>query len=432
VARNFLAYPFSPYQGALSSKAFNDKRGQPKGLMVGLSIIWSLYRVGNQSLGTANPNFTVQANINAAGPNTVAQGWTIESVYIDNENVNFPVYVFFPSTGFAVSCPPNSGGWYQVFTLDRNALITGIGIPAIDIANNVRSNVFFTDAAMVPYLDQEQQTAVQFGLASPLITLGSGGGGLGSIGVVTSGSNFSSGSLSIVGGGGVGAAAHGTLDSFGRFTSVVIDNPGTGYSGFPVITPTGAQNLFAAWVSQDYAAGSTVVFLGTFWQALFSTFGSGNFPPNQTSIWSNTGISANTAASFNSTLLPATGGTAIAASSNYNPIACGDQSQNLLDTITAPGVFRNNLWGTPFSSGFIYLTNVFIAALSAGNCNWQLEDSLGNVVWQFDNNGLAGPQLELQRCNIKLPATSTWRLNCTGRTSNLLTSHGWAYTYAQI
>lgn len=185
MARNFLAYPTAPYQGTLSSKAFNDGRGRQKGLMVGATIPWALYTVAGAPLGNANPNFAVAFNLNTAGPNTVSGSWDIQSVYIDNEGVDFPVYVYFEDTFFTVSCPANSAGWYQVFTSGRQALITAIGITDAAIAAAQMTRVFFTDTYMSPSLDQEIVTATALWLASPTlarVNLNSVGFGVPSLG----------------------------------------------------------------------------------------------------------------------------------------------------------------------------------------------------------------------------------------------------------
>jgi len=172
MARNFLAYPFAPYQGAYSSKAFNSGRGLPKGVMVALNILWATYLFAGAPAGTANPNVTVNAGVNVAGPNVVSAQWTIESCYIDNEGVDFPVYIYFPSTGFTVSCPPNAAGWYQVFTNDRSVLISAVGVSDSAMLQNQQTRIFFTDVTMTPSLDQELQGEIIYGLASPAIAQG--------------------------------------------------------------------------------------------------------------------------------------------------------------------------------------------------------------------------------------------------------------------
>lgn len=166
MARNFLAAPFAPYQGTYTSKAFNSDNGQ-KGLMVTLDILWATYQANGQTLGPANPIFAVSFNLNTAGPNTVAAQWYVQSVYVDNEGVDFPVFVYFLDTQFTISCPANAAGWYQVFTNGRQGLITGEGIDAAAISTGQRTRIFFTDVLMVPYLDQEYPNAIALWKSSP-------------------------------------------------------------------------------------------------------------------------------------------------------------------------------------------------------------------------------------------------------------------------
>jgi hypothetical protein len=155
MARNFLAFPFAPYNGTYTSKPFNTSRGKQKGEMVACDVLWPSYQANGQPLGDLNPNFTVIVNLNASGPNQVNQNWTIQSVYIDNDGVDFPVYVFFPDTLFTVSVPANSSGWLEVYTISRQAFIAGVGITSASINNLQRTRVFFTDVLMTPYLDEE-------------------------------------------------------------------------------------------------------------------------------------------------------------------------------------------------------------------------------------------------------------------------------------
>lgn len=169
MARNFLSLPSAPYNGVYSSKAFNTGRGQQKGEMVPVDILWGSYQANGASLGSANPNFAVAVNLNTAGPSTVSGTWTPQSVYIDNEGVDFPVYVYFPDTQFSVSAPANAAGWYEVYTLARQALVCGLGIDDNAVTQAQRTRVFFTDVAMVPSLDQEQQSAIDLWIGSDTI-----------------------------------------------------------------------------------------------------------------------------------------------------------------------------------------------------------------------------------------------------------------------
>lgn len=165
MARNFLALPSQPYVGTRTSRPF--KAWGQTGTMVPLNIVWAIYRANGHPLGAAHPDFAVLADFTALGPNNLSQMWQPISVYIDNEDVPFPVYCYFPDTGFAVSCPANAAGWYQIFTNSRKFVIAGIGIPDVAITQGVtQTNVFFTDVPMVPALDEEIQTSVQLWIAS--------------------------------------------------------------------------------------------------------------------------------------------------------------------------------------------------------------------------------------------------------------------------
>lgn len=174
MARNFFPYPFAPYNGAYSALPVNDGRGNQKGEAVALDIVWASYAANGQALGAANPNYSVLFSLNTAGPNTVSGTWTVQSVYIDNEGVDFSVYIYFSDTKQAVSCPANSAGWYPVLTNQRQGLISGVGIPTKSITGNQLTRIFFTDVFMVPSLDQEIQSTVDLWLASSNISKGTG------------------------------------------------------------------------------------------------------------------------------------------------------------------------------------------------------------------------------------------------------------------
>lgn len=170
MARNFLSLPLGAYKGGVVSKTFNTGNGRVKGTMVALDLLWPLYQVNNIALGAANPNFVVNFNGTGLGTSAVPNGWFIQSVYIDNEDVDFPVYIYFTDTQFTVSCPANSAGWYQVFTNGRQALIAGIGISDSAISAAQRTRVFFTDAVMTPALDQELPSALALWVGSNVIS----------------------------------------------------------------------------------------------------------------------------------------------------------------------------------------------------------------------------------------------------------------------
>lgn len=111
--------------------------------------------------------------------------------------------------------------------------------------------------------------------------------------------------------------------------------------------------------------------------------------------------------------------------SNFGAPALGDQSVNYAGSITATGVLQNNLWGTPLSSGFVYLTGIefllqSISSTGAGFMQVLLQSTGiagGLYVYFFDLPVISSPIIPVQILmrqgakNIKLDATQTWQLN---------------------
>jgi hypothetical protein len=443
--RDFLSYPFAPYKGSFTSRGVRANNKQAS--MVLASVHWSLYTANGETLGTNNPNYTVNVDLSGVGPSVVSQQWIIQSVYIDNEDVGFPVYVFFPDTFFAVSCPPNASGWYQVFTNGRNPRIVGIGITDADIVNAVKTGVYFTDALMVPYLDQEIASAVDLRLASPFISLGGTGGSLTGLTIQQAGSCLPVGtSLTVSGGGGTGGTASLTLDVWGSIASAAIVNAGSGYTGPPLIAPSNAPVAPAAFIlGGAYVIGNIVSYGGVMYRANTNMPTGGgqlgaNLPPPSDPRWTQ-GPVVNLATSLVASVSPIVGGNTIVSNSLYGASALGDQTVNLINSIGSSSVFRNNLFGTPYGSGFIHLTNAFVRQLSPGQALdvllWRFEaiDSLGNIstLWNFQNMpAQVGVLLEIQGANILLDATKTWRLNAFSSGGGaILLSHSFTWTYNQ-
>lgn len=165
MSRNFLPVPFAPYKGQFSGRPFNYYG--KKGTIVLADIQWGTYQFAGLAPGDLNPDVSVQISLNAAAAQIVSINWTIQSVYIDNEGVDFPVYVYFPDTQFTVSAPPNSSGWYQVFSNARQGWVTALGVT--NSSAGQRTKVFFTDIQMTPFLDVEIPSALQLWLGSTTI-----------------------------------------------------------------------------------------------------------------------------------------------------------------------------------------------------------------------------------------------------------------------
>lgn len=446
--RNFLAIPFAPYNGAFSSRPFNapsnvivDNAGRVtrgKALMVTALVKWFTYTLAGSPLGTANPDFNVVVDLNAAAAQTVSQDWTISSVYIDNESVNFPVYVYFPSTQFAVSCPPNSSGWYQVFTFDRRAWVCALGMSDIAIAGQATTSVFFTDAEVNSYLDQEAPTAVKMALASPIVSIGGGGGLLDTITVLDPGRWLNQTTLSITGGGGSGATAHLTLVNYGNVGSVIIDSRGNGFNGPPTVQYTGTFNPPPLWQSNVfYPVGTDVAYFNNYAYRCISQ--NAGFPPvGNPDKWQFTQIASPSAPVFQASVTPIVGGQSFSNNGLYSADAAGDQVVTFDDLLNASGTFRNNLFGTPYASGFIYITHAqFWASFVATgkSADWQMNDQAGNQIIAAHAPSRTvdyGPALVRElHGNIKLPATSTYKLQLTGGSFPVTLAHNFVYTYSQ-
>jgi len=463
---SLAAYASVPYQGTPFAIPMQVAHGVGA-LCVPLSFNWLVYGASSQ-----NQNIVVDVNL---GGNTVrAPLDLIRSIYIDNTNSPVPVYVQFIDTGFTITAQPYSTGWYPAFTNNNSNSIFKVAAFGFVTGNIPQTRLYITNVFAPPFTDIALPSALMEYLASPVI---GGGSSILSIIPLIQGQSYVNGNLTISGGGGNGATAQGTLDQWGRFTSVNITNPGTGYIGQPVITPTGANPVAA-----NFVAGSTVninakrTYLGTEWQFVgpfnINTAApqwqlSGNYlignqvsqngliyscntlrdstpqPPNPGTWtlvgsqvptigenWNNSGTPGGTNAQFQTILSVAANPIA---SSGFAPPTLGDQAQNVYDTVAngALGVFRHNLWGTPYASGFIYLKSINVKCLfGTVECNWQVENANGYSPYQFEIN-TAMDLLQLSNMNQKLDATVEWRLNMTISGAQIVVSHGWCWTYSQ-
>lgn len=123
---------------------------------------------------------------------------------------------------------------------------------------------------------------------------------------------------------------------------------------------------------------------------------------------------------------------------NLGTPALGDQTINYFDTPGANVVFRNNLWGTPLSSGFIYLTHVdikLVYVLAAGTISWVLESTgIAGVLYNLQySSGTATPITAtilgpIGNMGVKLDATQTWRLRTTGLGGTVALGHTFVWT----
>lgn len=133
--------------------------------IVPVDVIWSAYGADSTK---PSVGVTLDLGIGANNqPNSLLD--KIASVYIDNTQSNVPIYVYFPSTGFTVTAPPNSSTWYPVHTFDYKANIYGVGFVTGQIP---RTTIFFSNVFVPPYTDYEINQAIALWRASPNITRG--------------------------------------------------------------------------------------------------------------------------------------------------------------------------------------------------------------------------------------------------------------------
>jgi hypothetical protein len=436
------------------------------GRAVPLSFNWLAY-----GAGSANQNIVVAVNLGSGRSTQPAPLFDmIRSIYIDNLGSAVPLFVQFDDTGFTVTAQPYSDGWYPVFTNGFAFHIAAFGFTDTNVS---QAKMYVSNVPVVAFTDVSLQSVLNQSLSSPSI---GGGSGVGSIAVIIPGQDYNNGNLTVSGAGVTGCTAHGLLDQWGRFTQVIVDTPGTGALGAVTVTPTGGQTIPPNFdpVNGVYVGGAKVVYNGTEWQwnvgsntivvgagpwnstAFYNTNNQVNFGGNiylaltnsvgrQPNInpaewgllgsavptglgWTNSGTPPGTKATFSSTL---TANSSSIITSGFAPEALGDQATNLINTITGVGVFEDNLFGTPFASGFIYVTHIYVNVTSFGAGNiWSFENALGYAPLTF-KPGQVGPQLEFQKMNMKLDATIDWQLKCTAFANSISVSHGFVWTYSQ-
>ncbi len=117
---------------------------------------------------------------------------------------------------------------------------------------------------------------------------------------------------------------------------------------------------------------------------------------------------------------------------NFGVPALGDQTVQYLNVVTTTGVIQNNVWGTPYASGFLYLTHVDFSltqldmnAVGPSSTFTAVLESTGTagmlyqVTWGAKTPAAFNAALDTQKLlnfsgmNVKLDATQTWRIRCT-------------------
>jgi hypothetical protein len=467
MALNLAGLTAQSYIGTLSPQPI-QAAGQG-GFAVPVEIDFTAY--GGSAVNSA---ILVNLSVQAGSGTRTSLLDRIRSVYVDNTFSALPIYVQFPDTLFTITVQPYSVGWYPVFT---NGFVVNIAIFGLTNFNVPVSNLYISNLKVAPFTDSALPSTLNQELASPAL---GGGSSLLTIFPVIEGQGYNSDAMTVVGGGGVNAAAHGVLDSWGRFTGVVIDNPGTGFIGPPQTTASGGQRVTPNFVAGGtYNVSAYVTYSGTEWQYTGSetiitgsaawssatTYSIGNEvnyngniyyciknnrfntpPPVNTPSWvllgtvtpvagqgwSNSGTPAGTTAVFDTLLNSATG--AQITTSGIGPAALGDQLFGNFYIVTGTGVIQDGLWGTPYNSGFIYVTHLDIKSIfqtSAGNgFVGEIINSAGYVAITFFADEL-GDVVTIHKANIKLDATVKWQLKCKTYNASSYVQFNTVYTYNQ-
>lgn len=162
MARSFLGFGQQNYIG--TKFIVPVQQVAPSAMVAPLQFQWISYQ----------PKAPVPANINVLVDISSLPGQTrtldkIASIYIDNLGVAFPVYVYFPDTGHTVVAPPNTAGWYLVFTNGKIFWVVGLGLISNDLS---KTNILAANFYMPPSSDEELPQSLALWLASPSISRG--------------------------------------------------------------------------------------------------------------------------------------------------------------------------------------------------------------------------------------------------------------------
>lgn len=145
-----------------------SNKPQPK--YVSLTVAWISYGIGVPIIGTSMPLSRLGVAVTYNAKQGAQQLELVKSVFIDNANVNQPVYVLFPDTGFVITCPPNGQVLAPAHTggASIEVIITG---PANNTTLNdapAATNVFLFDAQLDGLVVEGRPPVFEQRLATPL------------------------------------------------------------------------------------------------------------------------------------------------------------------------------------------------------------------------------------------------------------------------
>lgn len=132
------------------------------GQVVPLMLNWLSY---GASSNVPNINVAVDLSLNSV--------WVrlkqIRSIYIDNMGSDNPIYVYFPSTDYAVVAQPNSAGWFRAYSSDYRLEVIGEGFVTGDVPT---TKILVANVDIAPAIDIEISQGIDLFRASATISRG--------------------------------------------------------------------------------------------------------------------------------------------------------------------------------------------------------------------------------------------------------------------
>lgn len=122
---------------------------------------------------------------------------------------------------------------------------------------------------------------------------------------------------------------------------------------------------------------------------------------------------------------------------NFGSPALGDQIFSVASNFSTGGIL-SNVFGSPYSTGFIYITSMFVKAFvpagaATGLWNVVLESTgISGILFTFGDvailNQNMAPTAQMSNMNVQLDATQTWQLRCTAAQSVIVIQAHFAFT----
>lgn len=160
MSRSFIGFGQKQYIGVPYVRPIT--LGGLLGQVAPLQFNWLSY---GASSTVPNINVAVDLSVNLVA----SKLRQIRSVYIDNMGSDNPIYVYFPSTDYAVVAQPNSAGWFRAYATDYQLQVIGEGFTTGDIPT---TKILVANVDVSPAVDIEVAQAIALWKASATISRG--------------------------------------------------------------------------------------------------------------------------------------------------------------------------------------------------------------------------------------------------------------------